>query len=71
LYGAEIFKVEWKCLESFEMRCWRRMEKIGWTNSEKLRRTTKDQGGKEYPTYCTIKWRKANWIGHIMHRKKM
>ena len=35
LYGAEIWTlraVDQKHLESFEMWCWRRMEKIIWTN---------------------------------------
>jgi len=35
LYGAEIWtlkKVEQKYLERFEMWCWRRMEKISWTD---------------------------------------
>ena len=37
LYGSETWtlrKLEWKYLESFEMWCWRRMEKIKW--SEKV-----------------------------------
>jgi len=36
LYGAKtwtLLKVDWKYLESFETCCWRRMEKISWTNS--------------------------------------
>jgi hypothetical protein len=35
LCGAETWtlgKVDRKYLESFEMRCWRRMQKISWTN---------------------------------------
>jgi hypothetical protein len=35
LYGAEkwtLRKVDQKYLESFEMWCWRRMEKISWTD---------------------------------------
>jgi len=35
LYGAEIWMlraVDQKHLESFEMWCWRRMEKISWTD---------------------------------------
>jgi hypothetical protein len=35
LYGGEILTlraVDQKHLESFEMWCWRRMEKIGWTD---------------------------------------
>jgi len=47
LYGAEIWTlwtVDQKHLESFEMWCWRRMEKISWTdhvrNEEVLLRFT-------------------------------
>jgi hypothetical protein len=39
LYGAEIGTVravDQKQLESFEMWCWRRMEKISWTDEEVL-----------------------------------
>jgi hypothetical protein len=35
LYGAETWtlrKVDQEYLESFEMRCWRRIEKINWTD---------------------------------------
>ena len=35
LYGAEIWAfraADQKYLESFEMWCWRRVEKIGWTD---------------------------------------
>jgi hypothetical protein len=35
LYGTENWKlltVDWKYLESFEMWCWGRMEKIVWTD---------------------------------------
>jgi hypothetical protein len=35
LYGADMWtlqKVDQNYLESFEMWCWRRMEKISWTN---------------------------------------
>ena len=35
LYGAEIWTLrtaDQKYLESFEMWCWRRMEKISWTD---------------------------------------
>jgi len=54
LYGAETWSiraVDQKHLESFEMWCWRRMEKIIWTdhvrNEEVL---LKCQGAEEYPT---------------------
>ena len=42
LYGWTLIKLERKYLESFEMWCWRRMEKIKWsekvTNEEALER---------------------------------
>jgi hypothetical protein len=68
LCGAETWtlrKVDQNYLESFEMWCWRRMEKISWTdrvrNEEVLHRV------KEVRNIVhTIKRRKANWIGHIL-----
>jgi hypothetical protein len=54
-------------LESFEMWCWRRMEKINWTDrvrkEEVLHRVKKERN-----IVHTIKRRKANWIGHILRR---
>jgi hypothetical protein len=54
-------------LESFEMWCWRRMEKISWTdrvrNGEVLHRVKKEKN-----ILHRIKRRKANWIGHILRR---
>ena len=70
LYGAEnwtLRKVDQKYLESFEIWCWRRMEKIGWTdrvrNEEVLHRVKEERN-----ILHTAKRRKANWIGHILHR---
>jgi len=64
LYGAEtltIRAVDQKHLESFEMWCWRRMEKISLTdhvrNEEKQRNILHE-----------INQRKANWIGHVLRR---
>jgi hypothetical protein len=56
-----------KHLESFEMWCWRRMEKISWTdhvrNEEVLLR------GKEQRNILhEISKRKDNWVGHILRR---
>ena len=70
LYGAETWTlraVDQKRLGSFEMRCWRRMEKISWTdhvrNEEELLRV------KEHRNILyEISKRKANWIGHISRR---
>jgi len=70
LYGAEtgtVRAVDQKQLESFEMWCWRKMEKISWTervrNGEVLL-TVKEQRNILHE----IRKRKANWIGHILRR---
>jgi hypothetical protein len=67
LYGAgtwTLWKVDQKHLESFEMWCWRRMEKISWTDrvrNEEMLHIVKEKGNIIH----TVKRRKANWIGHI------
>jgi len=70
LYGAEtctLRAVDQKHLESFEMRCWRRMEKISWTdhvrNEEVLLRVKEQRN-----ILHEIRKRKAKWIGHILRR---
>jgi hypothetical protein len=70
LYGAETWTlraVDQKHLESFEMWCWRRVEKISWTdyvrNEEVLLRVKEQRN--ILPEICK---RKANWIGHILRR---
>jgi hypothetical protein len=70
LYGAELWtlqKIYQMYLESFEMWCWRKMEKISWTdrvrNEEVLNRVK-----EERTILHTIKRRKATWIGHILRR---
>jgi hypothetical protein len=54
LYGAETWTlqaVDQKHLESFEMWCWRRMEKINWTDQVRNEEVfTWSQGAEEYPT---------------------
>jgi len=68
LYGAETWALraaDQKYLESFETWCWRRMEKISWTdhvgNEDVLLRV------KELRNIIhEIRKRKANWIGHIL-----
>jgi hypothetical protein len=70
LYGAETWTlraVDQKHLESFKMWCWRRMEKISWTDhvrSEEVLLRVKEQRNILYK----IHKQKANWIGHILHR---
>ena len=66
LYGAETWTlraVDQKHLESFEMWCWRRMEKFSWPdhvrNEEVLLRVKEQRN-----TLHEILKRKATWIGH-------
>ena len=51
MYGAEtgtVRAVDKKHLESYEMWCWRRMEKISWTDH--VRNVASSQLAEEYPT---------------------
>jgi len=70
LYGAEIWTlraVDQKHLESSEMWCWRRMEKISWTDH--VRKKEVLLRVKEQRTILhEVSIRKANWIGHILRR---
>jgi hypothetical protein len=70
LCGAEtgtVRAVDQKNLESYEMWCWRRMEKISWTdqvrNEEALLRVKEQRN-----ILHEICKRKANWISHILRR---
>ena len=70
LYGSETWilrKLEQKCLESFDMWCWRRMVKIKWsekvTNEQVL-----DHIGEKRSFSNNILHRKDNWFGHILRR---
>jgi hypothetical protein len=69
LYGAAtwtLWEVDQKQLESFEMCCRERMEKISWTDrvrNEEVLHRVKEAGNILY----TIK-KKANWIGYILRR---
>ena len=70
LYGAETWtlrSVDQKHLECFEMWCWRRVEKISWTDhvrNEEVLLTVKEQRNILHE----INKRKGNWIGHILRR---
>ena len=70
LYGAETLTLptlDQKYLRSFEMWCWRRIEKISLTDhvrNEEVLHTVKE----DRIILNTIKGRKANWIGHILCR---
>ena len=70
LYSAETWTLrasDQKYLESFEMWCWRRMEKISWIdhvrNEEVLLRVKEQRN-----ILHEIRKRKANLIGHILRR---
>ena len=57
---------EQKYPESFEMWCWRRVEKISWTDhvrNEVLLRVSEQRN-----IVHEIGKGKANWIGHILRR---
>jgi hypothetical protein len=69
-YGAKTWtlqRVYQKYPESFEMWCWRWMEKISCPNHminvEVLHRVKEERN-----ILHTIKRRKADWIGHNLHR---
>jgi hypothetical protein len=70
LYGAETWTlraVDQKHMERFEMWCWRRMEKISWTDHVRIEEVllrVKEQRNIIHE----IRKRKANWIGHILRR---
>jgi hypothetical protein len=60
-------KLDQKYLEGFEMWCWRRMEKISWTdrvNNDAVLHRVKE----EINILHKIRRRKANWIEHMLHR---
>jgi len=70
VYGAGTWTlraVDQKHLERSEMWCWRRMEKISWTdhvrNEEVLLRVKEQRN-----ILHEISKRKANWIGHILRK---
>jgi len=70
LYGAETWTlrtVDQKHLDSFEIWCWRRMEKIRWTDrvrDEEVLLRVKEQRNILHE----IGKRKTKWIGHILCR---
>ena len=69
-YGAESWSrraVDKKHLESFEMWCWRRMEKISW--SDHVRNVLlRVQEQRIILREIRVSEQKANWIGHILRR---
>jgi hypothetical protein len=68
-YGVEtctIRKVDQKYLGSFEMWCWRRREKISWTDC--VRNEVLHRVKEQKIILHTIKIRNANWIDHTLRR---
>ena len=68
MFGAEtrtLRKARQKNVGGFGMWCWRRMEKISWTDhvrNEEVLLTVSEQRNILH----AIRKRKANWIGHIL-----
>jgi hypothetical protein len=70
LYGAETWtlrEVDQKHLKSFKMWCWRRMEKISWTNHVRNELVLLRVSEKRNILH-EIRKRKGNWIGHMLRR---
>jgi len=69
LFGAEILtlrNLHRNYLENFEMWFWKRMEKISWT--DRVRNEVIQRVKVERNIVHKVKRKKANWIGHILHR---
>ena len=69
LYGSEIWplrNLERKYMGSFKILCWRRIEKIKW--SEKVITEVLERIGEKRTLLNNILCRKVNWIGHILRR---
>ena len=68
MYGAQtwtVLEVDQKHLGSFEILCWRRMERISWTGCMESEVLQTDEEGN---IINTMKRGKDNWICHIFHR---
>ena len=67
-YGAETWTLraaDQKYLESFEMWCWRRMERISWTdhvrNEDELLRVNEQEGGSSRSRYVEESFWRSLW----------
>jgi hypothetical protein len=68
LYGDETLTlrtVDQQHLESFEMWCWRRIEKISWINHLRKKEVLLRVKEQRNILHEINKW-KAYWIGHIL-----
>jgi hypothetical protein len=69
LYGAEtwtVWGVDQKQLDSFEMWCWRRMEKISWTKHVRNEKVLLRVKEKKNILHEISNW-KANCVGSAFH----
>jgi hypothetical protein len=69
LYGTETWTlraVDQKHLESFEMWCWRRLEKITWTDHVRIEVLLRVK--EQRNILHEISKRKANWVDHILRK---
>jgi hypothetical protein len=69
LYGAETWTIraaDQKHLESFEIWCWRRMEKSSWTDH--VRNEVLLRAKEQKNILHEISKRKANWTSQILRR---
>ena len=57
-------KLKRKYLQSSEIWCWRRIDKIKW--SEKVTNEVLEHIGEEKRLLNNIQHRKGNWFGHIL-----
>ena len=70
LYGAETWTLraaDQKYLESFEMWCWRRMEKLSWTDHVRNEEVLLRVNEQRIILHEIRKW-KANWTDHNVRR---
>ena len=70
MYGAETWTLratDQKRLECFEMWCWRRIEKISWTDHVRNEEVLLKVNEQRNILHEIRKW-KGNWIGHILRR---
>jgi len=70
LYGAETWTlraVDQKHVEYFEMWCWRRIEKISWTDHVRNEDVLLRVKGQRNILH-EVRKREVNWIGHILRR---
>ena len=67
LFGSETWKIGTEVFGELEMWCWRRMEKIKWSE-----RVTNEQAIERIAEKRTLLnntlLRKDNWVGHILRR---